>query len=145
MGKFGERVIPAAKPPRPQQRSLRRAHSVLGPSLPVPAGADAGMLGDGHPGRRARRAHSLPENHPRRQSAPPESKHPPFISPIRPKPTENAGAAAAHFQAAASRTGSHRRMLTHEGRENAAMVGDDAKQRSDSLTVSQTPDLRPNR
>jgi hypothetical protein len=44
-GKFGERESPTAKPPQPQQRSLQRAHSVLGPSLPVPAGADAGMLG----------------------------------------------------------------------------------------------------
>ncbi len=41
---------------------------------------------------------------------------------------------AVRFQADASRRGSHRRMLTHEGRENAGMGGDHVKQRSNNFS-----------
>jgi hypothetical protein len=123
-----------------------RGHSVRNDHRHAPApragssGALAPALEDGHPGRLGRRASSLPESHPHRQ--------PPPIQIPSPTPTRRKGGGA--FPSCPQPQRMPPPEPDDQGKVNGRVVCvlrvicDDVRQRADSLSASQTPDLRPN-
>jgi hypothetical protein len=95
---------------------------------------------DGHPGRLGRRASSLPESHPHRQ--------PPPIQIPSPTPTRRKGGGA--FPSCPQPQRMPPPEPDDQGKVNGRVICvlrvicDDVRQRADSLSASQTPDLRPN-